>query len=249
MKPTNICSCCNKAFDQHLMVECSICKKFFKNTCVDVTSAEVRAINANKGYDWSCKDCRAFGNDLKELKALIIGLRDEIHSLKEENSRMVGSFKNNINFEEVIAEINDRNSRKCNIVIFGVEEQDQSGSDASIKEDDKNTVINVINAICPNNEAECTELTRLGKYQSTKIRPIKVTLSNDKQVLSVIRNAKNLRNNRVYRNISISYDRTKRQIEYYKSLKAELDERRSQGEHDCKIKYFNGVPKIVSNLN
>ena len=38
------------------------------------------------------------------------------------------------------------------------------------------------------------------------------------------------------------------QIELYKTVKAELDNRIASGEKDLKIKYKNGIPTIVSLL-
>nr|CAH7763791.1 unnamed protein product [Callosobruchus chinensis] len=83
------CKCCNQACDSHLLVTCSVCKDKYKHTssCVDITTNEVRTLNSNKGYDWTCGGCRAIGKDLKDLKSLIIQLQNEIKDLKAENAR------------------------------------------------------------------------------------------------------------------------------------------------------------------
>ena len=49
-----------------------------------------------------------------------------------------------------------------------------------------------------------------------------------------------------FKNIKISFDRTPRQQEVYKQLKAQLNDRLVKGESNLKIRYFNGTPKIVS---
>nr|CAH7727047.1 unnamed protein product [Callosobruchus chinensis] len=96
----------------------------FKHTCVDITSNEVRTLNSNTGYDWTCVNCRAFGRDLKDLKALIIKLQNDISELKAEKARSTPG----VDFEEIIAEISERQKRKNNIMLFNVPEPDQSSA-------------------------------------------------------------------------------------------------------------------------
>lgn len=241
------CACCDKAFELHLMIQCSVCKKFFKNTCVDVSSSEVRTLNANKGYDWSCKDCRAIGNDLKDLKALIIGLQDEIKSLKSESSEMRGALNTNFDFEEIVEEINERNKRKYNLVISGIEEQSQEQSTAERFEKDKNCIKDVLLKIEPVLNVDNIKPVRLGRFSENNTRPrlLKITLSDEQQVLKIVKRAKILRDYDDYKHISIFSDRTPRQIQYYKNVKNQLIERINSGEN-CRIKYINGVPKIVA---
>lgn len=88
---------------------------------------------------------------------------------------------------------------------------------------------------------------RLGKYDSSRQSPriIKITLSEEKYVHDAIRNTKKLLDSDDLKHIKISMDRTKRQIEYYKSVKSALDNRISSGENNLKIKYINGIPQIV----
>nr|CAH7723930.1 unnamed protein product [Callosobruchus chinensis] len=52
------CKSCNQSCDNHLLVTCSVCKNRYKHSCVDITANEVRTLNGNKGYDWTCSGCR-----------------------------------------------------------------------------------------------------------------------------------------------------------------------------------------------
>lgn len=246
-RTNTICVCCNKAFEPHLMIQCSVCKKFFKNTCVEVSSSEVRTMNANKGYDWSCKNCRSVGNDLKDLKALIISLQDEIKSLRTEQFEMRGALNTNIEFEEIIEEINERNRRKCNLVISGIAEQSQEQSTAERFEKDKTIITDVLLKIQPDLNVDNIKPIRLGRFDVNNARPrlLKITLSDEQQVLNTIRKAKTIKNYNEYKHVSIFSDRTPRQINYYKDIKNQLTERINSGEN-CRIKYVNGVPKIVT---
>lgn len=247
MRSHTTCACCNKAFEPHLMIQCSVCKKFFKNTCVEVSTSEVRTMNANKGYDWSCKDCRSVGNDLKDLKALILSLQDEIKSLKTEHFKMRGAMNANIEFEEIIEEINERNRRKFNLVISGIEEQSQEQSSAERFEKDKNTIKDVLLKVEPDLSVGNIKPIRLGRFDVNNARPrlLKITLSEEHQVLNIIHKAKTIKNYDEYKQVSIFSDRTPRQINYYKDIKNQLNERTNAGEN-CRIKYVNGVPKIVT---
>lgn len=248
MPPINTpCACCNRSFESLLMVKCCICKKSFKNSCVDISANEVRVLNGNKGYDWSCKNCREFGSDIKDLKALILKLQDDIQALKSENSEMRSSVKG-IDFEEIVEEINERNKRKRNLVIFRLPEQDQEQPVAARMDEDKAKVIEVLQQITPNFNGENIKPIRLGHFTAGKNRAIKITLDDEEQVNKITRKAYLLKNSNQYRNISVSLDRTPRQIAYYKMIKNQLSEREIAGERNLKIKYNNGIPKIV-NLN
>lgn len=247
MAPNTVpCVCCSKSFKTNLMIKCSVCKKAFKHSCVDITLEELRILNDNnKGYDWSCKNCRNFGNELRDLKALILKLQNDICDLKSEYSEGRSSVKED-NFEEILEEFNQRNVRKSNLVIFGVEEQDQELSAATCIEQDKTEVANILRVIEPELNTQNIKPIRLGIFNNTKNRPIKISLNDEKRVHSVIRKANVLKNNRSYKNISISLDRTPRQIEHYRKLKKELKEREDGGEQNLRIKYVKGIPKIIS---
>lgn len=237
-----VCHCCSKSFDKHLLIQCSVCKKQFKNTCVDITTAEVRLINGNKGYDWTCNNCRAFGND---LKALIISLQEDIQSLKNNRSDLTNSISSAC-FEELAQEVAERNKRKNNLIIFGVKEQNQDLL-ADVKcEKDAEIVQAILSSVDLEVQRNSIKPIRLGKFAHEKQRPIKIALEDEYQVRNVLKKAKKLRSTRQYKNVSIASDRTPRQLNYYKQVKSELVERQNAGEADCRIKYINGVPKIVS---
>lgn len=240
------CECCNKLYESHLMVICSVCKRKFMHTCVSLTTNEVRSLNGNRGYDWTCSSCRAMGNDIKDLKALIIQLQNEIKDLRNENAQMnQNRITSGIDFEELLSEFTERHKRRNNIVIFKVEEPNQNESLEEQKANDKHTVTAILNAIAPDLSMQNIRPIRLGAFNESKIRPIKVILDNDATVRSILKNSKRLKSNSTYKQINIAPDRTKKQIEYFKKVKQELDNRISNGDANIRIKYVNDVPKIV----
>ena len=95
------------------------------------------------------------------------------------------------------------------------------------------------------------KISRIGRFDKTRAlpRPIKVQLPSADEVVKVTKNAKKIQTNDKWKHVSISRDRTKIQIDYYKSIKQELDTRIANGETNLVIKYSNNIPKIVNSLN
>nr|CAH7769849.1 unnamed protein product [Callosobruchus chinensis] len=67
---------------------------------------------------------RAICKDIKDLKSLIIQLQNEIKDLKAENIQ--NSKKLGFVFEDVFAELTERQRQGKNIIIFNVDEPDQN---------------------------------------------------------------------------------------------------------------------------
>lgn len=229
------------------MVTCSVCRDNFYHLCVELSIAELRSIKAKKNIRWACMECSSLGNDIDELKALIISLKKEIEVLRVNVVKVSENSNSGFDFEEAIQEFNERSKRKSNLVLFGIPEPDNTVVNHERQNHDKNEVQRVIQFISPDLNISNTSLTRLGKYDPTKAypRPIKISLDSEQLVHKVIKNANKLRNSQ-YNNIKLSFDRTPRQIEYYRSVKSQLTERQSQGESNLKIKYIKGIPSIVS---
>nr|CAH7767401.1 unnamed protein product [Callosobruchus chinensis] len=237
------CKCCNQSCDNHLLVTCSVCKDRYKHSCVDITANEVRTLNGNKGYDWTCSGCRVIGKDIKDLKSLIIQLQNEIKDLKAENAQ--NSKKSGFDFEDVVAEVTERQKRRNNIIIFNVDEPDQNKPVADQIQQDKATVKELLQYVVPDMALSDVKPFRLGRHATAKKRPIKVVLQKSDVVRNILKNSSSLKNSRNHRSIVISQDRTMKQIEYYKALKQELVDRKSAGETNLRIKYINDLPKIV----
>jgi hypothetical protein len=61
----------------------------------------------------------------------------------------------------------------------------------------------------------------------------------------VLRNKNKLINSDLPRSISISDDKTSKQLEYLKNLRTELQLRRDNGEDNITIKYVKGIPSFI----
>lgn len=226
-------------------MKCSVCKKQFKNTCVDLSGNEVRILSSNKGWDWTCIKCRQYGNDIRDLKAIILELQNDIVQLKSKTDQQ-GLQSSDESIEEIIGEISERNRRKRNVMIYGVPESHESLSTEARANKDKEYVLKVLSTVNKNTAADQCKTFRIGRQAEGKVRPIKVTLHNEDEAIGFIRSAKNLKNSEYNRKIFISEDRTPRQQMYYRKIRDKLRERVGMGETNLKIKYINGIPTITT---
>ena len=149
-------------------------------------------------------------------------------------------------FEEIIEEINERNKRQRNLVIFGVTEPNQNLSTEARENNDKSQVSDILHTVIPELNTNDIKPIRLGRFAVDKSRPIKIRLDNDNDVFKVIRHCNTLKNSRYRNKVFISMDRTPRQLEYFKMIREEFNRRKNAGENNIKIKYVNGIPKITS---
>lgn len=239
----NTCSCCKKTVETHLLLKSCVYQKAFYHSCVNITSSETRLINSKKSVNWTCQKCDQLGNDINSLKAAIVALQNEIRNIKPvENVTL-----NNIQFEEIVQEVSERQSRQRNLLIFGMKEQSSAISKDERISSEKMEVSKLISYVSLGADAQITNMHRLGKFDKDRSspRPIKITLNSREIALELIRKSPSLKNS-TFKQISLSFDKTPKQLEYYKQLKLELEERKNNGETNVKIKYFNGVPKIIN---
>lgn len=254
---------------------CDGCKAEVHLTCVGLSSDDIRVTrNKSKSIKILCNICNTFMGELGEFKSLLTSMREDfkkqfssledkvcksnqtdigelkkaIENLQKDFNDLKGNKSNcnteNMNtFEDIVQEITERDKRKCNLILFGVSEQQGTSEDRMLA--DKTLVTDVLNTVNITPYEANLKPIRLGKYTPEKTRPIKVTLESENQVLIVIKKARELRNMDRYKLISFSLDRTPKQIEYYREVRKSLDERKRNGETDIRIKYVNGIPKIV----
>ncbi|CAH0556551.1 unnamed protein product [Brassicogethes aeneus] len=140
------------------MVQCTMCKKYFIHSCVDLTTAEVRSIKTKQNINWTCSRCPGVGESISELKSLILTLQEEIKTLRCNN-------ETKLKFEEVIQELTDRNRRKSNIMVYGLTEDKESSKDEQ-KRLDQTKIKEVLNFLEINTD-------------NVQIKPIRLGTEND----------------------------------------------------------------------
>lgn len=242
------CSCCDRENEERHFLGCSICHKKYQLTCIDVTKAEACRIRVDSGLTWSCVACRAFAGGINELKQVIMNLQTEIQGLKGTAHQGIGCSLPPTDFEKVVQEVMERERRKTNIIIYKLAE-DGGASRGAQAELDAVTVGRILTDLGVADGGAPLQIQRLGKFDPTKHdlrRPLRVQLHNESVVMSIIRNSAKLRDQGSWKHISLSRDRTPKQVELYRMVRAELDGRVAAGETDLKIKYVAGIPTIVS---
>nr|CAI5837342.1 unnamed protein product [Callosobruchus analis] len=123
MMSSQVCSCCSKRVESHLLLLCCVCKKSFFHGCVSLTATETRLINSKKSVSWACNKCEEMGSSLNDLKAAIFSLQSQIKAI---TSSTANSNVSDMQFEDIVQEVFERENRKCNLVIFGMKEQDSA---------------------------------------------------------------------------------------------------------------------------
>lgn len=235
------CSCgCNSSDVDHKFVVCCVCKKNYKHSCVELSTTEVRTIRTKKGLSWSCAECASLGNSINELKAAILDLRRDIQARNTDGL-------NDTEVENLLQELTDRFERRQNIVIFKLDEI-ESQNKRERNEHDLSSARMILGNISTDVDTDRIEVHRVGRYVKDRPRPLKIKLGSVKDVHLIIKKVRKLRDIEEFKHISISYDKTIRQVTYYKKVKADLDARVAAGEVNLRIRYRNGMP-VISPLN
>lgn len=169
-------------------------------------------------------------------------LRDRVEKLNETVNRQKPSSElvvGNGTIEPTLLEIRERERRASNILIFGAKE---SEANTEGPESDLKMAIAVIKSVKDSTGEIDIKVNRLGKRADGKVRPLRVTFSTPTEAKQVLR-AKNTmkRDDGIY----IKADQTPMQRTYLRELLGELEDRKSKGETNLKIRYVNNVPRLV----
>ena len=212
---------------------------------------EIRKIISEEMIDFSCKlmieidSIRdAFSHLSDSVKETKISLARVQESQKRQDSdilalKMKVDSLEKMPLDGIVSEMDDRFSRKSNIIIRGMPEPEgNSLSDMKQKEmanfhellDQAKTVIN-----------SSIEMRRLGKVDKEKPRLLKIQFECRKDRDNVLRNSKLLRKTR-FNNVFVDPDRTPSQQKEHRALIEEMKERRSRNE-DVVIRGNRVVPR------
>ncbi|KAJ3658854.1 hypothetical protein Zmor_010572 [Zophobas morio] len=241
-------------------IPCDVCQELLHFKCAGLPDNDVKFTrNKSKSIKVVCNSCSNNIAQFKDIKTLISNIRSDfntaIDNLKASFEVQINNLKSSLTpkqeiapvvFEDVVSEVMERQIRKQNLVLFNVPEQpiNLSRDEALIR--DRDSVNNILLHINSAYDVSSGSIQRMGKYLAGKNRPVKVLLKNEQEVQNIIRFAKQLKNSTQYKHIFVAFDRTPRQIEYYKLLKDEMDLRTTNGESGLKIRYVKGVPKILN---
>lgn len=160
----------------------------------------------------------------------------EIRNLKQEVLIMKE------NYDNILAEVENRERRRTNLIISGLPEK-EGGSADERKENDLTIVKSLLSKLDSSKDMTVSAVFRIGKLTSSRPRLLKVVCSDAELKRSILSKSKDLRNLHQYKNIYINPDLTPLQQAQNKKLREELRARRNLGE-DVTIRHGKIVRKI-----
>ncbi|KAJ3650193.1 hypothetical protein Zmor_021895 [Zophobas morio] len=215
-----------------------------KKKCCDSGSAaqtsDIEDVNSVKNLVATINSLTMMLADVRKVVGDLVEenkrLRQEIELLKDEKSHgpcVLSDVK-------ILEEVEERQFRSHNIIISNLPESQEESNEKKAT-DDGNKVVNLISATGIG-ETEILKTVRIGKI-SNKPRLIKVTLSSSVIVREIV--TKYRTRNGIY----VNRDLTKMQQDVAYKTRKEFKERVNKGEKNISLKYYNGVPKIVTKNN
>ncbi|XP_031339427.1 uncharacterized protein LOC116167944 [Photinus pyralis] len=216
------CVTCDKGinFDKDELCICDRCCLVYHSQCSGLSREDIKllASGAKQRPAFHCNKCISERSQISELLQTISDLQAELRQLKQEKEDKTYFI------EDVVNEINDRRRREKNIIIYKLEESTNDGS--RVKE--------IIKKVAPSICVDDIGITRLGKSGPNRPAPIKVVLHSKDDVVAVLRNKRNLKTMDI--DVVITTDNTKLQQEYFMKVRAELEQRKTNGERNLSIR-------------
>lgn len=258
---------CNNDITMDTALKCDSCNRPFHAPCAGISRNEEIQLKAPKRkIIFHCIECDKPGNKM-DIQIITNLLESKLNEIKLEIAALKQSTLGNeskcLLMEDVISEIEERKKRSNNIMIFKLPELATQNRQES-EEHDENAVNDILSQIqiahidpgtqgnrmsqtssANNSNPICLRTFRIGKPTNSQPRPLKVVLNNESAVLNVLRN-KNPVCNQL--KISISRDNTPSQQQALKEIRETLEKRKEEGEADITIRYINGSPKIVKDI-
>ena len=176
--------------------------------------------------------------ELSDMRSEIKLLSDRVKALEDKPSIPSEQLPSS-STDDVINELNDRELRSRNILIFDLPEQNET-SLVRARSADAEGALAILREISPL-VTQTPTTYRLGKLGSLPCRPLCVRLDSAATVKSI------LQNKHRYKGPSkISDDKTRQQRETLSQLRTKLRNLHELGETHMTIRYIRGMPKIVS---
>ena len=171
----------------------------------------------------------------EEIRKELEKVKNEIDVKKtEEEKNTKGTMKQMNHILTQVEEI-ERERRKNNIVIFNLQEPNGEDGTERYREDEEKCGKIFIEELGVQ-DLRIEKLIRLGKKSENLRRPLLVKLGSDDEKKTVLKVASKLRNSKNFERLYIARDMTASEREKEKKLRAELIQRKRQGESEIIIR-------------
>lgn len=214
-----------------LPLSCDGCERKMHTECSDLSASELKvmSLRGKRLLKFYCEDCLTGVRLVPKLIKKIDELRSEVEQLKlQVEKESCSSFSE----ERVINEINERQTRMSNVMIFNLPESNSQNSDL-------NAVKDIVREVAQE-DLHINKIFRVGKKNKSGNRALKVIFSKTEDANKLIRSKKDILKDR---KIFINADLTPLQLNNWQNMKKEVEDRRTKGEN-VTIRYHKGVPQI-----
>ena len=185
---------------------------------------------------------------INSMQNHMISMQEQISSMEErmieneedKEKHNIGNQMMQASVAEVLDDKAEIAEKKNNMIMYRVPEAEESNEEKEA-EDDVSIVKDILSIVHPNIEAvslNINNITRMGKNRRNGYaRPIKVQFKEEDSKGKVFRNSAKLKSHEKYKNINVSNDKTRKEIEADKALKRDLDIQREDRPQDDLIIY------------
>jgi hypothetical protein len=248
--PAYPCLCCGEnCTKSQQSVRCLMCQLWAHKDCLKMSDATFKnleeQIKESGSSFWLCRPCQNFGQRIQhqfaennkrhdatekrvdmnarrieEAEKDIEGLRDELRKMSEKLCE-----KNNESEDKICDEMQEREVRRMNLVLHGVDEQpDEIRSNHERMEKDKARCELIFSAMRARTRKEDLRFCRRIGERGDEPRPIVIGLENEEEKRHILNRARDLKGTR-YNDISIVPDLTRKQRSREARMREEADEK------------------------
>ncbi|XP_052786446.1 uncharacterized protein LOC128221863 [Mya arenaria] len=247
------------------LLECERCDKWFCIQCAGMEPSVYSVMVANKNLHWFCHECEkpaltavksdkeieekcaAYMSSLtakidcieekvegKADKSVVKNLQERVVQLEKKGTDNTSAIQQN-SVSETIYEQREREFRARNLVIQNLPESSAEEPEERNKED-MGSVGELLKIIGITEEAVVEKCMRIGKKEDDKTRITKIIVNSVETKKAILKDAKRLKNETIYKEVFIGPDLTKMEREEQFNLRKELRDRKGNGEKDIFIR-------------
>ena len=252
--------CLNKSVEEYnlmnnsdIMWFCVPCReKVERNTCIVVDrEIEERCNDMMKMFDSRIRyleEEMAKKCDEGKVRDIVSEMTNVSVAGQENGDTVPGKDGKEHNVTAVMSEINERKSRECNMIIYGIKESDSE--DKETRRDHDREHVERIAETCDVSieEDSITKIIRLGKYSAEKkSRPLLVAFTHPGKKVEFFKGRSNLRESVRFKDVRLANDLTRTEREAEKNLYAKAKDlsEKSSGEFRFRVRGPPWARKVV----
>ncbi|KAF0739497.1 Uncharacterized protein FWK35_00025852 [Aphis craccivora] len=221
-----------------------------------ITNRTLKSNSKSSENSISTNDLMSTLHDIQKLSSLIAELKVENTQLKDEINILKNKVKilestesvvhSNSSLSQMLQEVSQRELCAHNALVYGLSESSSTSAPQRIS-DDKIALENTLGQYSSIIPKSTMKHVRLGRVRQDYIRPLKIIFQSKDEPINFIRGFTDAKLGGAMfpTNFRIFRDKTVYERGLLRSCHSELDHRAESGEAGLRIRYVNGVPKII----